>query len=173
VRVLRIAVFSDTHGYFGNLQEACRTLGSVDRLIHAGDHFTDMAVIARQLSVPPDCCHGVSGNMDYPPTGPAEERLTLGGVRILVIHGHRHGVKTGPQRLLYRAQELNAQAVVFGHSHVAYLEEVDGVLLFNPGSLSEPRLPSRQPSCGLIEIVDGTIRARHIFVGGQMGGKSF
>ena len=59
--------------------------------------------------------------------------------RLLLIHGHMDNVKMSPLNLLYRAQELDCKAVLFGHTHQAAYEEVDGIYLVNPGSLSRPR----------------------------------
>lgn len=41
--------------------------------------------------------------------------------------------------LTYRAKELNAQIVCFGHSHILGAEMMDHILFINPGSLLKPR----------------------------------
>lgn len=164
--MLRVAVISDTHANLQNLSAVTRELGPVDWLIHAGDHLADMPAIARTLGTDLLNCRGVLGNCDYPASGPLEDVLELGGVRLLVTHGHGYGVKTGLKRLFYRACELGASGVIFGHTHIAVKDEVDSVLLFNPGSLSEPRRHGDAPSCGLLEIDDGRVQASHIFVRG-------
>ena len=43
------------------------------------------------------------------------------------------------QNLLYLAQENDCIAAVYGHTHVASIEEVDGIHLINPGSLTQSR----------------------------------
>jgi len=64
--------------------------------------------------------------------------VEAGGARIVVTHDG------GPAadrlaRLRRRFAELNADAVVFGHSHVPLHEERDGFHIFNPGSPTERR----------------------------------
>lgn len=162
--MLRVAVISDTHGDLANLAVVQADLGAVDWLIHAGDHLTDMAPAARLLGLDPARAKGVVGNCDYPHTSPLEAVLDLEGVRVLVTHGHRYQVKANLQALYYRAQELGVRAVIFGHTHVAANEEVDSVLLFNPGSLTAPHRHKDRPSCGILEIDAGRIGARHLFV---------
>jgi predicted phosphodiesterase len=58
-----------------------------------------------------------------------------------------------------RAQFPDADAVVFGHSHIPLQEERDGFQIFNPGSPTDKR---RQPRCtmGIGEVDRGRIRFR-------------
>jgi len=162
--MVRIAVVSDSHGKFRNLGQARTGLGGrLDWLLHAGDHITDAARIGVNLGVDPSRVRAVAGNCDYPATKPEELLVEIDGVKLYMVHGHNHGVKGNLQRLHYRAQEVGARVVIFGHSHVPTLADIGGVMLFNPGSLSEPRRPGDPPSCGLLEIENGIVSARHIF----------
>lgn len=162
---MRIAVVSDTHGHLENLSRVREQLGKVDWLLHAGDHFRDAPAAAEMLGLPPERVVAVVGNCDYPMTQPAEHVLDFDGVRMLLTHGHLYGVKRSPQRIWLRGRELGVAAVVFGHTHIAVCDQDAGVLLFNPGSLSAPRRRSTPPSCGLLEIIEGRLTARHIWVG--------
>jgi len=51
-----------------------------------------------------------------------------------------------------------ARVVVFGHSHIPWNEDYDGLLLVNPGSVTDRR---RQPchSMGILHIQDGQASA--------------
>ena len=49
------------------------------------------------------------------------------------------------------AKEKGADIALYGHTHVAHDEEVDGIRLFNPGSLGYEK------SFGVIEIRDGQV----------------
>lgn len=148
---MRIAVFSDTHGAFHGLAEMKSRLGKVDWLLHAGDFLADARRVAFALEVPQNRVRAVAGNCDYGVDGPDEAVVAVGGVRILLTHGHQHDVKRGLGRILQRARELDVQAAVFGHSHVVCNQEVQGVLLFNPGSLTFPR-GREAGSCGLLAV---------------------
>lgn len=158
---MRIAVVSDTHGVLTPLQQAVAQTGPVDYLFHAGDFKADLAEAARLFGLSRDRCWGVAGNCDYPEKEPAEKVLELDGVRILLTHGHRQEVKRTLQRLFYRALELKARVVVFGHSHIPVNTEQSGVLLFNPGSPSFPRLPG-PGTCGVLEITEDQVAGRHL-----------
>jgi len=163
--MLRVGVVSDSHRRFGNVPAMRAQCGRLDWLLHAGDHLADAARIASDLGVDRSRVRAVVGNCDFPATEPAELLLELGGVKLLMVRGHHHGVNAGPQRLLYRAHEVGARVAIFGHSHIPFLEDVGGVLLLNPGSLSLPRRPQDPPSCAVLEIADGTVRAHHVFLG--------
>ena len=54
---------------------------------------------------------------------------------------HDSGRKEGRHKRLAR-RFPDARAVVFGHSHIPFLEDEDGFLLLNPGSPTDKR---RQP----------------------------
>ena len=56
-----------------------------------------------------------------------------------VTHGHLYDVKQSPMKLVYRAKELGATIVCFGHSHVLGAEFIDDIFFVNPGSLKKPR----------------------------------
>lgn len=157
--MIRVAIISDTHGSFHHLPAAVAALGQVDWLLHAGDHLRDVPHVAQALGLPEERVRGVVGNCCYPQQEPAEVQVEIGGVKFLLVHGHKHGAKTGVERIHYAAQEAGARVAVFGHSHVAVCVDWGGVLLLNPGSLSQPRLPGDPPTCAVVEIEDGEVRA--------------
>lgn len=161
--MVRIGVVSDSHGSFRNVGRVRTECGRLDWFLHAGDHLRDATRIAVNLGVDPSRVRVVAGNCDYPTTKPEEILVEIEGVKIYMTHGHDYGVKSTLQRMHHRAQEVGARVAVFGHSHVPVLSDVGGVMLFNPGSMSEPRRPTDPPSCGLLVIEDGEIRAQHIF----------
>lgn len=53
--------------------------------------------------------------------------------RFLIVHGHRFHDKLD---LVYRAKEVGADCVCFGHTHSYSDETYDGVRLINDGSFS-------------------------------------
>jgi predicted phosphodiesterase len=56
------------------------------------------------------------------------------GVKLFMTHGHIHRVKAGLGALVRDARSIGAQAVLFGHTHVAHCEYDDGLWIVNPGS---------------------------------------
>lgn len=66
---------------------------------------------------------------------PATAVREIEGHRILCMHGHLYGVKQSLLRAEYAARERGADILLFGHTHVPYVECRDGLYLCNPGSL--------------------------------------
>lgn len=151
---MRAIVFSDSHGHLDNALRALETAGPLDLIIHAGDFYRDALRLPAAIKLP---VKAVTGNCDLFDHGPPELVFELAGHRILLVHGHEFSSKFRYQKLLYQAIEKNTDIVVFGHSHTAgYLKE-NGVLLFNPGSISRPRDHNR-PSYGILEIDEKGVR---------------
>lgn len=146
--MLRVGVISDTHGSLSTAVKAIQQMGAIEALIHAGDLYTDALSLNQMLKVP---VYAVTGNCDAPHQGPEELIITLGGYKIFITHGHFYRAKSTLQLLCYRSQELEAQVVVFGHTHVPINIWEDNLCLFNPGSTSRP--PSGiQPGYGVLDL---------------------
>jgi len=103
----------------------------------------------------------VHGNVDSPELRselPESISLDLDSVTLAVIHDA--GPSKGRLERL-RARFPDADAVVFGHSHMPLHEERDGFQIFNPGSPTERR---RAPNhtMGEATVKNGTIELRHL-----------
>ena len=82
----------------------------------------------------------VKGNVDGPDVElPETLEFAFGGVPVAMIHDS--GPKRG-RRSRMRRRFPQARVVVFGHSHIPFLEDEGGLLLLNPGSPTDRR---RQP----------------------------
>jgi uncharacterized protein len=137
---MRLAIVSDTHLPRGArvIPAACiERMRGADAILHAGD-FMEPSVLEDLRALGPPV-HAVAGNVDAPELHvelPATRIVKAEGVRIAMLHD------SGPadgrfERLRRRFPE--AQAVVFGHSHLPLLEARDGFAIFNPGSPTERR----------------------------------
>ncbi len=153
----RLAVISDTHLPRGGraLPAACvEQLRAADAILHAGD-LMELSVLAELEAIGPPV-HAVRGNVD---SAELQARLPLTrivqveGVRIAMVHdsGPAHGRLA---RLRRRFPE--AEAVVFGHSHVPLHEERDGFAIFNPGSPTERRRAPHH-TMGIATVRDGGV----------------
>ena len=112
-------------------------LGRADLLLHAGD-LMDPALLDELAAYAP--VRAVRGNLDPPDLDhPESLEFELGGVRVAMIHDS--GRKQG-RRTRLRRRFPDARIVVFGHSHIPFLEDEDGCMLLNPGSPTDRR---RQP----------------------------
>lgn len=142
-----VGILSDTHGQLH--PEVLKLLEGVDHIIHAGDVGSPQVLAALQAMAP---VTAVRGNCDlYAWAGslPALAEVTVGGARILVGHTAQR------LRTDLVGEEPKAggglAVVVFGHSHLASLEERDHVLYVNPGSAG-PRRFGRPRSVAWLEI---------------------
>lgn len=89
---------------------------------------------------------------------PEQLSLEVGGVTLGLLHD-AGPAKGRLERMRIRFPE--ADAVLFGHSHMPLHEERDGFQLFNPGSPTERRrAPNRSMGIGVVE--SGRIAFRHL-----------
>lgn len=155
------AVIADTHiprrakelpkAIFPHLERA-------DRILHAGD-LMDPALLDVLGAYAP--VFAVRGNLDPPEAGlPETLEFDFGGIRIAMIHDS--GRKQG-RRNRMRRRFPEARVVVFGHSHIPWMEDQDGLLLLNPGSPTDKR---RQPdhTFALLRVEDCDARAEILTV---------
>ena len=132
---MRVGVFSDSHGDHEALDELLERMGALNAVCFLGDVARDAEHLRERLAAMPNqpVLYAVRGNNDYYSTCtlPWDLLIELGGVRIYMTHGHR---LVSLMNLAYKAQECGAQVALFGHTHQALCETVQGVLLLNPGS---------------------------------------
>lgn len=152
----RIGVFSDTHGSIENLRFFTPRLGQLDSVFHLGDCVEDAPLLAARLNTG---FVSVRGNCDPWADAPREQIVPWHGHRILLLHGHTH---MGQLALYCKAKAENCSVVCSGHTHVPSIEEYDGVLLVNPGSLSRPR-SSKGPSMAVLTVTEDRIGAELLF----------
>lgn len=145
--MIRIGVFSDSHGFKEQLQKAVALAGQIDLAIHCGDGGEDLeAVLAPEI---PRLI--VRGNCDLRSHYPEEILHRVAEHTIMIVHGHRYDVKFDYNRLFYKGLESSANIVLFGHTHVAEIIDNKEIILMNPGSVVRPTLGGK-PSFGIIEI---------------------
>ena len=128
---MKIAVFSDSHGNVENMISAIEDFRP-DHVIHLGDKVEDADFIAGHYPLLP--LLSVPGNCDYAPTMESSRLVELGGVRIFLAHGHRHGVKMELDAFANSVFCSGSQLGLYGHTHAAHLTELEGMQLFNPGA---------------------------------------
>jgi len=134
---VRLAIISDTHMPSGGRVLPVAHLRIADAILHAGDLMEASVLDELQALGPP--VHAVRGNVD---SAVLQARLPLtavvsaAGARIAMIHDA--GPAAGRLDRM-RRRFPDADAVVFGHSHIPLHEERDGFQIFNPGSPTERR----------------------------------
>jgi putative phosphoesterase len=161
-----IALIADTHLPRGRRQlpDGCvELLRRSDLIVHAGD-WSALEVVEQVRAIGPPVT-GVHGNVDSEAVRaelPEHVLLNVDGARLAVVHD------AGPRRARLarlRRRFPEADAVVFGHSHVPLHERAeDGFQIFNPGSPTERR---RAPShtMGLARVAGGRIAFELVTLG--------
>jgi uncharacterized protein len=176
MKSIKIGVLSDTHipdrrpGLDPNFIEGLKA-AKLDLILHAGDVsvkrvLDELGEIAPVLAV--------RGNRDFllRKELPMIREFELMGLKFALMHGHINFLTYWLDKLLYIFQGyqreryvkrlpkavLGAQVYVFGHTHHAENIWTDGILYFNPGSVSIGDFPEFQRSWGTLCIYeDGRI----------------
>jgi putative phosphoesterase len=156
----RVLVLSDTHVRRGGARRlpdaAYDELAAADVVLHAGD-VVCADLLDELAGFAP--VYAVLGNNDVDPGLshlPVTRLVEVEGVRVGMVHDS--GPSTGRARRMRRLFP-DADAVVFGHSHIPWNEPgVDGQLLFNPGSPTDRR---SQPvhTLGVLTVTDHALSA--------------
>jgi putative phosphoesterase len=159
---VRIAIVADTHMPRGprRLPGACLDrLREADLIVHAGD-FVTAAVLAEIESIGPPVA-AVYGNVDDEALRrdlPEERMVEIAGARVGLVHD------AGPARGRLgrlRRRFPDADAAIFGHSHLPLHEREGDFQIFNPGSPTERRRAPHR-SMGLATVEQGEIRFEHV-----------
>lgn len=144
---MKLIIVSDSHGDTSSLSLIrTRHLHEGNLFIHCGDSelAADHPLLNEYVTV--------RGNCDFDKNLLKDriEPITL-GARLFMTHGHLYDVKYSLMRLYYRARELDANIVCYGHSHCIGAEMVDGILFINPGSVVLPR-NTKEKTYALLDI---------------------
>jgi len=152
---MKIAVISDTHIFSPEdkiLKNVLSKLGSCDMILHAGDlvniHvFEELNKIKKTVAV-----YGNMDSHDVKQRLPEKEIIEVNNFKIGLTHGAGN-----PLKIIDYVKNVFANdkvdVIVFGHTHKPVNEEIDGVLFFNPGSLTD-KVFSDFNSYGILEVSD-------------------
>ena len=149
----RVGVIADTHcpEFIDRLPvRVLEILDGVDLILHAGDIDQEETLSALRRLAPVEA---VRGDHDrFLVALPGSREVNVEGKRIVVVHGQRSRWLEEPNTLAWtlslgyfrphrglpralRRRFPSADAIVYGHTHRARVETIDGVLLFNPGGV--------------------------------------
>ena len=144
---MKVLVVTDSHGNFQNLIDAYER-EEPQVVFCTGDYSKD----AEELSFVKENSdyYIVRGNCDYYDIKHDDIlKVEVEGKTILLSHGHHYGVKLSYDLIRQEGLNQGVDMVVFGHTHIPYLEEKE-VTLFNPGALKDGFY-------GVLDIEDGRI----------------
>ena len=148
---MKVLVVSDTHGRNTKFEQAVEKEKPFDYLIHCGDVESNPLSIASTAGC---LCTMVAGNNDFFLDLPKEARISLMGHKIFVCHGHHHRVSMGIFGIEDACRSRDCRIALFGHTHRPLIQEENGILFVNPGSLTFPRQEGRRPSYAVLELFE-------------------
>lgn len=154
---MRILIVSDTHGRQEHLRQILPKV-EPDEVWHLGDSEGYTNEIAQMAGVP---CSFVAGNCDMFGASYLSDFMIkeVGKHRVYMCHGHKDSVKYGLDALAAVAKAQGCDIALFGHTHVPTYEEVKGITVVNPGSISLPRQDGRVPTYAVMNVDDdGEVR---------------
>ena len=148
-----VLVLSDTHGARHAIE---RMLGQINfkpsAVLFLGDGLRDLDFAEYEKTAKADV-FAVAGNCDVWRVGvddaPEVRIEMIGGKRIVMMHGHTFGVKGGPGAAIRYAHSVDADVLLFGHTHVPMEQTLPAgervgdivltkpLLVANPGSLGQ------------------------------------
>jgi putative phosphoesterase len=131
-QVTKVLILSDSHGLTSELEDI-KERHQLQHMIHCGDSELEFNAHEMENFVK------VAGNCDFDASYPNEEKRTIDGITFLITHGHLYNVKNNLMTLAYRAEEVDAQIICFGHTHIAGTEQSNKRLFINPGSIRLPK----------------------------------
>ena len=132
---MRIGVISDSHGNQRLVEEALSQMGEIDALFHAGDY--EFGFDPDEYPYPVYVAKGNCDPYDY--FSQEGQTVSLAEIKIFLTHGDLYDARRKIAGLKAAAQQEDAQVVIYGHSHIAFSHQEDGILFLNPGSLARPR----------------------------------
>lgn len=146
---MRILVISDSHGRNDDVKEIIEQVGDIDMFIHLGDIEKGVDYIQGLLQCE---THMIIGNNDYGIDLPDQDSFYIGDKKVFITHGHRFYLGYGVGNLKQYALDHEYDVVMFGHTHMPFLEIEEDITILNPGSISFPRQDGREKTFMLIDV---------------------
>ncbi len=95
------------------------------------DNFEDLTVFDSKIKTV-----AVKGNCDYDSNADVYELFDFCGRKIFCTHGNLYDVDVSLKRIKQTAKDKGADICLYGHTHTAYCENDDGLLVLNPGAIT-------------------------------------
>jgi len=184
---VKVGIVSDIHCNADGLRDALDVMGPIDELLCLGDAIfeyqfsNDVIAILKQHGA-----HVIQGNHEevfFSPAGsrardrdwidkglmayladqPHRRDITLGGKRFLLVHStpwEPRGEYVYPHSAkLEKFADVDADFVLYGHTHAQVIKRVGRVMVLNPGSAGDARdaRNDRQLSCAVIDTASDEV----------------
>lgn len=123
----RVGIISDTHGLLR--QEVIDYLKTCDYIVHAGDIDKEDVLNKLECIAPVYAVRGNNDKNEWSNKLPKDLYFQIGNIRFYMVHDK----KDIPSNL------KSVDIIVFGHSHKYFCENIEDILLLNPGSCGKRR----------------------------------
>lgn len=162
---MKVFIVSDTHGKHGNLDRALEQVGKIDVFIHLGDVGDGLGYLDAII----DCeKYIIGGNNDFFAPVPRELEFMIRDKKVFITHGHKYVPGLDVKGVVEVGRSRGVDIVMFGHTHMPFLEVLSDITVLNPGSISLPRQRGREASFMLMEIKgSGEIEYNTYYLGGD------
>lgn len=168
---MKFLIASDVHGSAYNLKKVLDIANSekVDKIVLLGDIFNhgprnplpeeyDPMQVATLLNDIKDEIIVIKGNCDSEVDTLISEFdfvdnsvIVSGGKTVLCTHGHVYNKDSMPK--------TKFSALIYGHFHTGFIEQIDGVTVANAGSIS---LPKNQTPKSFLILEEGKLELKDI-----------
>jgi putative phosphoesterase len=178
---MKLGIVSDVHCNLSGLQRALTLMGEIDELLCLGDSIFEYRFSNEVVALLRECgAQVILGNHEEGFLGPLGERaraqswidpeqlawlaaqphrreLERDGRKLLLVHStpwEPRGAYIHPESAqLARFGEVDADIVMFGHTHHQLVRRIGRVLVVNPGSAGDARdhRNGRQLSCAVLD----------------------
>ena len=162
---MRVGVVSDSHKNLDNLKSAAGKLieEKVQDIIHLGDDYDDAKVL-EEFPVEVVKIPGVFSTYYQDPQIPNRLVREFGGVKTLMTHAptpHKNDLpgELSPEKIIDRER---IKVILYGHTHIPQIKEMNGVLWVNPGHLQKEDKRDFPPSFAVVDFDKGKVTGRII-----------
>ncbi len=146
---MNFLILSDSHGREINIERAVERSKELDAIFFLGDGLSDFDDLYRYKSLPLFCVRGNCDLFSSFSFSDVKDELVLRfeEYTVMLMHGHRYGVKSSLDAAAAHAANAGADILLYGHTHEPFERrlpsgsEVCGaalkkdLYLFNPGSI--------------------------------------
>lgn len=146
--MVNIIVISDTHRNFDVLYDIVARNRTADIFIHLGDGENEYYDVRNLF--PDKAFLFVKGNNDWG-NYPISHTFSFENHKFYLTHGHSFDRSSIHSFISATAKVNGCDIALFGHTHIPFYQNIEGVHLFNPGSPVHPR-GMNDPSFGVIKI---------------------
>ena len=147
----KVIIISDSHGNLDNVRKIVEKDKNYDMVIHLGDLIGQDDLLKEICKCEIKC---VRGNCDLMSENPLFDVVEVEKNKIFITHGHCFGVNFGVEKLCYAAEEEGCKIAMYGHTHYPENSVYGGIIVVNPGSVSQPRQLNHKPTYGILTVDD-------------------